>query len=450
MNKETVLSALKRRLQSGRERRRSPILEPASPLAEPRSGSFDFSQLPAHKQLRMLAAAADFYGVGNPFFQVHEGCAGAATVIKGRELINFASYNYLGLNGHPEVSAAAKLAIDRYGISAGASRLVAGERPVHRQLELKLADFFGTEDALVFVSGHATNVSAIGHLMGREDLIICDALSHNSIFEGVKLSGAARLTFPHNNIDALNALLRDHRARFKQVLIAVEGLYSMDGDCPDLRAIVQLKRDWDSWLLVDEAHSAGVLGSTGRGIAEEQGIDRSDAEIWMGTLSKTFASTGGYIAGSQALIDILRAGAPGFVYSVGLPPALAAAAHAAIQILEREPERLSRLRQNSALFLKRAREKGLQTGDAINGSVIPVPVGDSLKAVIISEKLSKRGVNAMPIIFPAVAHKEARLRFFITSEHTSEQIDAAVEAISETVAELAAKRTIYRLKRGLQ
>jgi 8-amino-7-oxononanoate synthase len=367
---------------------------------------------------------------------VHEGCAGATTTIRGRSVVNFASYNYLGLNGHPEVSGAARAAIDKYGTSAAASRLVAGERPVHRELETRLARFFGTEDALAFVSGHATNISVIGHLLGRNDLVICDELSHNSIFEGAKLSGAARLVFPHNDFTKLSALLREHRTSHDNVLIVVEGLYSMDGDCPDLKLLVEIKQASGSWLMVDEAHSAGVLGKTGRGIAEEQGVDPKQVEIWMGTLSKTLASTGGYVAGSQALIDILRAGAPGFVYSVGLPPALAAAASMALEILEREPERLQRLRNNASLFLRRAKQKGLQTGQAMDGSVVPVLVGDSLKAVLLSNRLLEKGFNALPIIFPAVAHKQARLRFFITSEHTPEQIEAGVEATADALADL--------------
>lgn len=443
MNKLSLLSALRRRDSDGQARRKEMIGETAV-LAKPTQG-FDFAQLPAHKELRMMSAAAEFTGIENPFFQVHEGCAGATSEIAGRQLVNFACYNYLGLNGHPVVSSAAIQAIQRYGISAGASRLVAGERPIHRELERNLARFFGTEDALTFVSGHATNVSVIGHLLGRDDLVICDALSHNSIFEGAKLSGAARLTFPHNDLDALRALLLEHRASYKNVLIAVEGLYSMDGDCPDMRALIDLKRTWGCWLLVDEAHSAGVLGATGRGVAEEQRVDPSEVEIWMGTLSKSFASTGGYVAGSGPLIDILRAGAPGFVFSVGLPPAMGAAANAALQILNAEPERLARLRKNSALFLELARQHDLPVGNAIDGSVIPILVGDSLKAVIMSRKLFAAGFNVLPIIFPAVPHQQARLRFFITSEHTREQIASAVDALVRAKREMDGKISVEML-----
>jgi 8-amino-7-oxononanoate synthase len=436
MDRKTLLADLKRRDQE--RRARIPEVSSASEHVVSTRG-FDFSELPAHKQLRMMRAAAEFAGVASPFFQVHDGCAGATSIIQGREVVNFASYNYLGLNGHPEVTAAAKAAIDQYGTSASASRLVAGERPVHRELEACLAKFFGTESALAFVSGHATNVSVIGHLLGREDIVLCDAYSHNSIFEGIKLSGAARLVFPHNDLDALASLLRQHRSNHANALIVVEGLYSMDGDCPNLERLIEIKESSNSWLMIDEAHSTGVLGRAGRGIAEEQGVDPKLVEIWMGTLSKTLASTGGYVTGSQPLIDILRAGAPGFVYSVGLPPSLAAAALMAVRVLEREPERVHRLRENAALFLECAKKAELDTGTAINGSVIPVMVGDSMNAVLLSNRLLDRGYNVRPIIFPAVAHKQARVRFFVTCEHTAEQIEPAVAATAEVLGQLRKK-----------
>jgi 7-keto-8-aminopelargonate synthetase-like enzyme len=267
MDKEKLLADLKKRDRDQRERRQAQGAVPVEPAVGP--PAFDFSGLSAHKQLRMMRAAAEFAGIASPFFQVHEGRAGAMTTIGGREIVNFASYNYLGLNGHPEVSAAAKAAIDRYGMSASASRLVAGERPVHRELETCLARFLGT-----------------------------------------------------------------------------------------------------------------------------------------------------------------------FVYSVGLPPALAAAAIAAIHLLQREPERLLRLRENAAFFLQCAKEAGLDTGEAINGSVIPVMVGDSLNAVMLSNNLFEKGFNALPIIFPAVAHKQARLRFFVTCEHTPEQIKSVVSATAQGLDEL--------------
>ncbi|MFD1694596.1 aminotransferase class I/II-fold pyridoxal phosphate-dependent enzyme [Roseibium aestuarii] len=445
-DKDQLISALRSGRRSARDKRSTPATEQAAgavlaegtesaaPAGKPRA--FDFRRLPKIKQLQMQRAAADMMGIANPFFRPHEGVASGETLIDGERHDNFASYNYLGLNGHPAVNAAVAKAVETYGTSASASRIVAGERPLHGELETALARLHGVEAAVVMVSGHATNVSTIGHLMGPGDLIVTDSLVHNSIAEGARLSGATRLNFPHDDLAALERLLEEKRHRFENVLIVVEGLYSMDGDVPDLKRIVRLKQSYDAWLMVDEAHSIGVLGRTGRGIAEEQGVDPTEVELWMGTLSKTLSGCGGYIAGSRVLCDYLKATNPGFVFSVGLSPALCAAALASLQLMEQEPERVARLRANGALFLKLARQAGLDTGPSMGASVVPVVIGDSIHAVQLSNRLLARRINALPIIFPAVAEKSARLRFFITSEHLPEQIARAVEATAEELAAL--------------
>ena len=396
----------------------------------------DFSALPEYQTLRVQRATADMLKIEVPFFRMHEGRAADTTMVDGHKALNFSTYDYLALNGDPRVVAAAKAAIDRYGTSVGASRPTAGERPIYRDLEAALARFCGTEAALCFVSGHATNVSVIGSLLNSKDVIFADALAHNSLIEGAKLSGATCLVFAHNDCDALEALLRQHRPRFRRALIAVEGLYSMDGDVPDMERLLGIKRRYDAWLLVDEAHSDGVLGERGRGIAEEQGIDPGEVEIWMGTLSKAFASTGGYIAGSQALIEFLKTHCAGFVYSVGMPPAMAASALAALQVIEQEPARVAALRANGSLFLQRARAAGLDVGDSIGASVVPVVVGDTLNTVVLANRLLEHGLYVTPIIFPAVGEKQARLRFFITSRHTPEQIETAVELTARELSRL--------------
>jgi 8-amino-7-oxononanoate synthase len=415
--------------------------QPARPAVRsappPGPAAFDFSELPQLRQLRMHRAAADLIGLDNPFFRAHAGIAGATTVIDGETYDNFASYNYLGLNGHPEVNAAATQAIETYGTSASASRVVAGERPIHRLLEERLARIHGVEDAVVMVSGHATNVTVIGHMMKSGDLIVTDSLVHNSVTEGARLSGAARMNFPHGDIQALEELLSQNRHKFDHVLVVVEGIYSMDGDFPDLPRLIRLKQNFDCWLLVDEAHSVGVLGDTGRGLAEHFNVDPASVEMWMGTLSKTFSACGGYIAGSKALCDYLRATAPGFVFSVGLSPALAGAAVASADIMAREPERVHRLAANGRRFIERARAAGLNTGPSAGLSVVPVIVGDSIGAATLSNRLLARRINALPIVFPAVAEKSARIRFFITSEHTDAQIDRAVDATAEELARMA-------------
>jgi 8-amino-7-oxononanoate synthase len=391
---------------------------------------------PDYQQLRILNEGAEKLGVENPYFRVHDGRAGATTVIGGQTFTNFSSYNYLGLAGHPEVNAAAKAAIDRYGTSASASRLVSGERPIHRELERALAVAHGVDDCVVFVSGHATNVSTIGHLFGPKDLIVHDTLIHNSALLGSELSGARRMPFAHNDWEALDRLLTQCRLQYERVLIVVEGLYSMDGDIPDLPHFVEIKRRHRAFLMVDEAHSLGVLGRGGRGIQEHFGLKGSDVDIWMGTLSKALASCGGYIAGERALVEHLKCAAPGFVYSVGMPPPAAAAALAALQLLHAEPQRSQTLQARGRQFLEAARARGIDTGLSVGLSVIPAITHSSLKAARLSEALFRRKINVQPILYPAVQERSARLRFFISSEHTEAQVQLTVDALAEELRRL--------------
>jgi 7-keto-8-aminopelargonate synthetase-like enzyme len=288
---------------------------------------------------------------------------------------------------------------------------------LHQQLERALAAFYGVEASVAFVSGHATNVSTIGTLMTPDDLIIHDDLSHNSVLVGTKLSGATAFAFKHNDADALEALLKQHRHLHKRALIVAEGLYSMDGDVADLPSLVALKEKYGAWLMIDEAHALGVLGATGRGSAEH--------------LSKALASCGGYIAGKQELIDVLKYQAPGLVYSVGLSPPLTAAAIASLDILKAEPERVARIQTNGKLFLSLARAAGMDTSTSEGYAVVSVIVGDLVNAGRMAERLLARGLNVLPIIYPAVPIKAARLRFFLTSEHTPAQIREAVRTMRE-------------------
>ncbi|SCX11377.1 8-amino-7-oxononanoate synthase [Nitrosomonas eutropha] len=352
-----------------------------------------FDQYPGYEKMLVSRAAADRLGLRNPFFISHDGAVGARTRIEGREYLNFSSYNYLGLNGHAIVNQAAKEAIDHYGSSASASRLVAGERPVQRELEQALAGLYEVEDCIVFVSGHATNISTIGTLFGPKDLVVHDSLIHNSVLEGIKLSGAARRSFPHNDSTALDAMLAEVRSRFERVLIIVEGHYSMDGDIPDLSALIDIKRRHGCFLMVDEAHSLGVLGKTGKGLHEHFNIAGKAVDIWMGTLSKTLAGCGGYIAGERALVEHLKYAAPGFVYSVGIAPPLAAAALAALKLMLKEPERVSRLQENGQLFLEMAKKNGFNTGSSQGFAIIPAIAGSSFKATKLSNKLFEHGIN---------------------------------------------------------
>ena len=390
---------------------------------------YRFDQYPGYKQLQIIYQGGAQFGIASPFFRIHDGIAGATTQINGREFINYASYNYLGLSGDARVAAAAKAAIDQYGTSVSASRLVSGERPIHRQLEAALAEAYGVDDAVVMVSGHATNVTTIGYLFGANDLILHDELAHNSTLVGAQLSGAKRLPFPHNDFAALDKLLTEQRRHYQRVLIVIEGLYSMDGDYPDLPRFIDVKHKHRAFLMVDEAHSFGVMGDKGLGIHEHFAVNGKDVDIWMGTLSKSLAGCGGFIAGESALIEHLKFLAPGFLYSVGMPPQVAAPALAALSILRKEPERAKRLHDRSAYFLEMAKKAGIDTGLSQGIAIVAAITGSSVNAARLSQALFDKGINAQPILYPAVPEKSARLRFFISCDHTEQQIDQTIDAL---------------------
>ncbi len=395
-----------------------------------------FEEIPEYKKLQQDLAQVEALGEGNPFFLAQEKIVNDTTTIAGRQFINFATYNYIGMCGNPQVDQAAKDAIAQYGTSACASRLIAGEKPLHRELEQAIAKFIGVDDSIVLVGGHATNVTTIGHLFGKDDLVLYDALSHNSILQGCFLSGASLVAFPHNDFETLEKILQDRRDRYQKVVIVIEGVYSTDGDIADLPNFIRLKKQYKTFLMVDEAHSMGTIGDTGKGISEYFGANPRDVDLWMGTLSKSFASCGGYIAGSQALVEYLKYTAPGFVFSVGMSPPNAGATLAAIQVLEAEPQRATKLQENAKLFLSLTKEKGLNTGMSQDSPVVPIIVGDSLKSIQLSQNLFKQGINVPFMIYPSVPQNGARLRFFITCDHTEEQIRKTVGILVEELAKL--------------
>ncbi len=390
-----------------------------------------FSELPEYKELQVHRVIADKMNILNPFFTCHETKAKRKTRIRNKTYLNFATYDYLSLNGHPQINAAASEAMEIFGTSAGASRLAAGERPQHAVLEKSLADLFESDGALVFVSGHATNVSTISTLLCQRDAVYHDALAHNSIILGAVLSGAARYSYPHNDYSALERLLQQTRTKHERVIIATEGLFSMDGSIAHLPELIALKKRYTCFLMVDEAHSLGVLGTSGRGSAEHFGVPFSDVDIWMGTLSKTLCSCGGFIAGSAALIELLKFRSPGFVYSVGMPPPMAAASAKALEIMRREPERVRKIQEISAYFLQECRARGFNTGYAQGYGIIPVIVGNSLVAGTLANAMFNRKINVLPIFYPVVEEGLARLRFFLSSDHKKEDVLTALDVLSE-------------------
>jgi 8-amino-7-oxononanoate synthase len=408
--------------------------------ARERSGApaFDFSQLTEYREIEMSLKMAAVFGIESPFYRPFDDSAGPIAHRNGEPLLNFSSYDYLGLNSHPAVLDAAAAALRTFGVSCSASRLVGGERSIHQEFERDLAAFLGVADCIAMVSGHATNVTTIGTLLGPGDLIVHDELAHNSVLEGARLSGAARLSMPHNDLDWLEQTLASRRLQHRRVLIAVEGLYSMDGDTPDLARLIDIKNAFDAWLMVDEAHALGVLGATGRGSAEAQGVNPADVEIWMGTLSKSLGSTGGYIAGSASLVALLKAKAPGFVFSVGLPPVLTAAAHTALSLLQSEPWRVDRLRSNGEILHRALQQAGLDTALSEGHAIAPVVIGDSPTTALVANMINQRGVSAPPIVHPAVPERRARLRLFASASHEPAQIEQAVGIVAEAMGEARA------------
>lgn len=385
-------------------------------------------------------------GTDNPFFRNLHPEGGCVVSYRGENKINFSSYNYIGMANNAAVERAACSAIETYGTSVSASRPISGEREVHSELEQTLANFLGCEDAIAMLGGHATNESVIGHVVGQGDLILCDSLVHNSIVQGSLLSGARRRNFPHNDFVALDNILKEERDGVRRVLIVVEGVYSMDGDIPNLPELIALKKKHQCLLMVDEAHSIGTIGPGGRGVGAYFSVNRSDVDLWMGTFSKAFGSCGGYIAGQSILIQYLKYTTPGFVFSVGMPPASAAAANEAIIQLIKAPALVDDLKAKADRMRLLLHDAGVDIGNSIGSPVIPVIIGDSKACQELSTRLFKSGINVNPIVYPAVDEAEARLRFFLNVHHSNEHIESAVLKLTEHMTEMGLLHTDTRLQ----
>ncbi|MGI6717243.1 MAG: aminotransferase class I/II-fold pyridoxal phosphate-dependent enzyme [Eubacteriales bacterium] len=397
----------------------------------------DFTQSPEYKEF-----AKRFECIGsskNPYFICHESPLKDTSLMSGKEVLNFGSYNYVGMSGRKEVNEAAKAAIDKYGTSASGSRLLAGEKELYQVLEKEIAQWKHAEAALVLVGGHSTNVTVVGNFCGKKDLIVYDALSHNSIHEGCRLSDAVAIPFPHNDYVALDNLLKTRRSKYEKVLIVVEGAYSMDGDIAPIPEIVAIKKKYGCFLMVDEAHSACVIGKTGGGVDEYFDLDPNDIDIKMGTLSKGLGACGGYIAGRRELIEYMRYNIPGFVFSVGISPALAAAVLESIRLLRSNPSIIEDLHRNISVFMEEARKRSLNTCLAGETAIIPVLVGEDTDAFALSNRLYELGVFVPPAVFPAVPKGQARLRFCVISDHKPEQISKALDLLVQAADELGIK-----------
>ena len=380
----------------------------------------------------MLERSLAEYDLPNPFYVPHSGVNGATLGIFGADYINYSGYNYLGLAGDPRVKAAAAAAIETYGTSCSASRVVSGQIPLHRELEQRISGAYGVDDAVVTGSGFLTNAAVISFLLGEKDLAVCDALVHNSIVAGTRWGHCQRMNFRHNDPVALDELLTRSRGHFERAMVIVEGVYSMDGDMAALPEIIEVAKRHNCLVMVDEAHSFGVLGATGFGVAQHFGIDAHDVDVWMGTLSKSLSSYGGFLAGSADFCEALRMVAPGVsMYAAAPPPASMGAAVAAFDVMVAEPERAARLRANGTALADAFRAQGIDAGLATGTPVVPAIIGGSRATMIASQALLAAGVNANPIMYPAVSEGEARIRFFVTSEHTPDQLEHTARTLGD-------------------
>jgi glycine C-acetyltransferase/8-amino-7-oxononanoate synthase len=345
--------------------------------------------------------------------------------IDGRELLNFSSNDYLGLANDPVLNQAALDAIEKYGVGAGASRLVSGNLQPYEELERKLSAFKAKDAALVFSSGYAANVGTITALIGEGDVVILDKLDHASIIDGARQSGATIRVYPHKNLKKLEAILDQCRA-FRRKLIVTETVFSMDGDLAPLAEIVELKERHGAWLMIDEAHATGLYAKNRRGLAEAAGVE-DKIEITLGTLSKALGCLGGFVVGSQPLIDFLRNRARSFIYSTALPPAVCAAAGAAVDFVMSDAghERRDRLWRNVSELKQGLSALGIQNES--RSPIIPVIIGDERAAVEISGKLYERGVFVPAIRFPTVPKGKARLRVTVSAAHEPPDIKRFLE-----------------------
>jgi 8-amino-7-oxononanoate synthase len=375
---------------------------------------------------RFAAAALDELRAGGLLRQLRSvsGAQGPRIVVDGREVVNFSSNDYLGLANDPLLRGVAARAIERYGVGAGASRLVCGNVAPYAELEARLAAFKGKEAAVVFGSGYAANVGTIGALVGKGDTIILDKLDHASIVDGARQSGATIRVYPHGDVGKLEKLLQGKRSG--RTLVVTETVFSMDGDVVPLREIVELKERYGAWLMIDEAHATGLYGPRRRGVAETLGVeDRVD--VTLGTLSKALGCVGGFVCGSRALVDLLVNRARSLIYSTALPPALIAAASAAVEfVMNADGE------ARCAELWRRVGElrEGLKMPTGAGSAIVPLVLGDEARAVECARWLFERGFFVPAIRYPTVARGAARLRLTVTAAHTSEQIKALVAALS--------------------
>jgi len=358
------------------------------------------------------------------YLKTVENASESRVLIDQKEKIMFASYNYLGLIDHPRLKEAAILALEKYGTGTSGVRLLSGTTKMHEELEAKIAKFKGAEAAITYTSGYVTNLAVITSLYQRGDLIIMDKIDHASIIDGSMLSGARYKTFLHNDMSSLERILAESGDYMNKIVI-VDGVYSMEGDIANLPEISRLAKKYNAKVMVDEAHSIGVLGETGHGIEEHFGL-KNAVDIHMGTLSKTIPSVGGYIAGKKDMVDYLRHNSRPFIFSAPLPPVTAAVAKTALEVIEDEPERIKNLRKNMEKFRAGIRSMGYNIGKS-ETAIVPLIVGGEEDTLELCKMVNEEGVFICPIVFPAVPRGTNRLRSHVLTTHTDKDIEEALD-----------------------
>ena len=366
-----------------------------------------------------------------PYMHSSDAVEGVHVAVHGRPMLQFASYSYLDLLGHPKINAAAKMAIEKFGTGTHGVRFLAGTTRIHVELEKKIASFKKTEAAVAVASGYGANFGTISALLGRHDVVISDKINHASIVDGCILSRAQFVRFEHNDMAALEKALAEAPKKVTR-LVVVDAVFSMDGDIINLPEVIRLCRKFKALLMIDEAHSLGVLGKKGHGIEEHFGIDPAEnlIDIRMGTLSKTIPSIGGYIAGSTKLVNYLRHSIRPFIFSAALPPPSAAAAKTAFEVIEDEPWRVEKLHKNTDYFLKTLKSRGFDTLKS-QTAIVPIIIGDEGKALEMTRLARNEGIFIVPILPPAVQPNTTRIRATVTAGHSLQEIDRAINTFEK-------------------